>query len=79
MSASSASGEYAPMEQTSAAALASKIQELSPPPPPTAAAAAPSGPEAVAPVPAPASDYTWLYVIVGTLIVASSRSSMLLP
>lgn len=67
-------GEYAPMAATQPALLAQRIAELPVPAPPVApaAAAAPLAAAASTAVAAPASDRTWLYVIVGSLVVASA-------
>lgn len=61
-------GDYATLGESSPAALAERIAALpapEPPPPPAVAVPLP-----VAPPPAP--DYTWLYVVVGSLVVAAS-------
>jgi hypothetical protein len=63
-------GEYMPIGQTQPDQLAQRIAELpapAAPPPPIAAPA----PVAAAPV-APAANNTWLYVLMGTLLVASA-------
>ncbi len=65
------SGEYSAMAAMQPAQLAQRIAELPPPLAPAPPAAAP----AVAPtatVAAPGADRTWLYVIVGALVVASA-------
>ena len=65
------SGDYSSMAEAAAATLAQRIAELpvpvaAAPPPPAAVPTAPAAPVA------PAPDNTWLYVIAGTLVVASA-------
>jgi hypothetical protein len=67
-------GEYSAMTATQSAQLARHIAELPVPASaaPPAAAAAPVDAPGPASVTAPAADNTWLYVIVGALVVASA-------
>jgi len=66
------SGEYAPITSAPSDLIAQRISELpepSPPPAPVVAAPVASLP---APSAAPAANNTWLYVLVGTLVVATA-------
>jgi hypothetical protein len=65
------SGEYWPMTATQPALLAQRIAELPLQAPPARAAAAPAALASTA-LAAPPADRTWLYVIVGALVVASA-------